>query len=62
MYTLSGASEAETGLFDMTFLVDKIRLYNAMQCNKRKYQSVSSMATYIAPRANMTWNQEYYTL
>jgi hypothetical protein len=26
------------------------------------HQSVRSMATYMAPSAKMTWNQEYYTI
>ena len=26
------------------------------------YQSVRSIATYIAPMANMTWNQAYYRI
>lgn len=65
MYTSkSGSTGPEIGCFETMFL----KLERQSKKDGRKgddgiaYQSVSSIATYIAPIAKMIWNQEYYTV
>jgi hypothetical protein len=45
----------------MTFLSAELVL-NGLRGDEGAHQSVRSMATYMAPSAKMTWNQEYYMI